>query len=45
MYLSFFLHTVFNPILMLNLMISIMGNSFRKVNKQTKIADNRNLLV
>ena len=43
MYLAFFLHTVLNPILMLNLLIGIMSNSFKKVNKQTIIADNKEL--
>jgi hypothetical protein len=43
MYLAFFLHTVINPIIMLNLLISIMSNTFGRVNSQVIVADSREL--
>ena len=43
MYLAFFLYTVINPIIMLNLLISVMSDTFKRVNSQSIIADNREL--
>jgi WD40 repeat protein len=43
MYLAFFLNTVLNPIIMLNLLISIMSNTYKKVNKQVIVADSKEL--
>ncbi|OMJ74992.1 hypothetical protein SteCoe_25949 [Stentor coeruleus] len=43
MYVAFFLNTVLNPIIMLNLLISIMSNTYKRVNKQVVIADSKEL--
>ena len=43
MYLSFFIHTIFNPILMLNLLISIMSHTFDRVESNILVADSREL--
>ena len=43
MYLSFFVHTILNPILMLNLLISIMSHTFDRVNSNILVADSREL--
>lgn len=42
-YLAFFLHTLLNPIVMLNLLISIMSHTFERVNSQIIVADSREL--
>ena len=42
-YIFFFFHSVLNPLLMLNLLISIMGFTFDKVNGNVQIADSREL--
>ena len=41
MCLAFFLYTVINPIIMSNLLISVMSDTFKRVNNQSIIADNR----
>ncbi|OMJ90474.1 hypothetical protein SteCoe_7177 [Stentor coeruleus] len=43
MYLAFILHAVLNPIIMLNLLISVMSNTFERVNSQVEVADNKEL--
>jgi WD40 repeat protein len=43
MYLAFFTHTILNPILMLNLLISIMSHTFEKVNENILVADSKEL--
>ncbi|OMJ67751.1 hypothetical protein SteCoe_35002 [Stentor coeruleus] len=42
-YLAFFFHTLLNPIVMLNLLISIMSHTFERVNSQIIVADSREL--
>jgi WD40 repeat protein len=42
-YFYFFLHSVLNPILMLNLLISIMSFSFEQVNSNVEVADAKEL--
>ena len=43
MYLAFFLHTVINPLIMLNLLISILGDTFDRVSEKTVVADCKEL--
>ena len=43
MYLMFFLNSLLNPIIMLNLLISIMSDTFNIVNQGFIIADNKEL--
>jgi WD40 repeat protein len=43
MYLAFFLHTVINPLIMLNLLISILGDTFERVSEKTVVADCKEL--
>lgn len=43
MYLAFILHAILNPILMLNLLISVMSNTFERVNSQVEVADSKEL--
>lgn len=43
MYIAFFLHTIVNPIILLNLLISIMGNTFNRVNSHLIVADGKEL--
>ena len=42
-YFYFFLHSVLNPILMLNLLISIMSFTFDQVNSNVEVADGKEL--
>ena len=42
-YFYFFLHSVLNPILMLNLLISIMSFTFDQVNSNVQVADGKEL--
>ncbi|OMJ69060.1 hypothetical protein SteCoe_33313 [Stentor coeruleus] len=43
MYFAFVLHAILNPILMLNLLISVMSNTFERVNSQVEVADSKEL--
>ena len=43
LYLAFFVYTILNPILMLNLLISIMSFAFNKVNENVLVADSKEL--
>lgn len=45
MYAAFFFHTIINPIILLNLLISIMSYSFEKVNSNLVVADGKELAM
>jgi hypothetical protein len=45
MYAVFFCHTLVNPIILLNLLISIMGDTYEKVNSQLAWADGKELIT
>ena len=45
MYAVFFCHTIINPIILLNLLISIMGDTYEKVNSQLAWANGKELIT